>query len=229
MSLTRRLYPKGRAFRIPFNGYLESLHKALANQEVEAFNDAIGVLKSILPDTADFTADDATDWERRLGLISNTSVSLSDRKKAIIRKMAFPGNIPARGSYLWLQKQLRDAGFDVYVYENRFDDYPSGYITMQPEDVYGTDDILTDIDHGDMDHGDLDLGEVYNNIIANSITQEGDMNFSPGDNLRSTFFIGGSTIGTYASVSAIREVEFRQLILRTKPLQAVGFLFINYV
>jgi hypothetical protein len=214
---------------MPPNGFLEGLHKALAESELQAINDNKALLNSILPDNTEFSADDATDWERRLGIITNSATDLEDRKMAILRKMSFPGNIPARQHYLWLERQLRAAGFDVYVYENRFDYGNGSYYTMLPEDVYDTEDILDFIDHGELDHGDFDHGAGYNNIIANSITQEGDRRFSPGNNLRSTFFIGGDPIGSFASIPASREKEFRQLILFTKPTQTVGFLFIDYV
>lgn len=229
LRLTRRLYPKGRAFKIPFGGTLERVHTALNLSEARAVEDAKSILNSILPDNDAFTEADATQWERRLGLITSEGVSLEDRKAAITRKMNFPGKVRARQSWKWLQKQLRAAGFDVYVYENRFSDYPNGWITRDPVEVYGDETILEDICYGEHNYGEFNYGPRYNNLIANSITQAGDDGFDVGDNLRSTFFIGGNPIGTRADVPAERETEFRQLILMTKPAQTVGFLFINYV
>ena len=127
-KLGKTLYPTGRAFKIPFGGVFDKLNSALSESEQRAFDDAVSILDSALPDNNNFTTGDATDWERRLGLITNPSVPLSDRKLAIIRKMRHPGNIPARQNFLYLQGQLQDAGFDVFVFENIFPTTPDGII-----------------------------------------------------------------------------------------------------
>jgi hypothetical protein len=136
LTVTKRLYPTGRAFRMPVGGWSEKMHKGLITSEERAWNDAKSVLDSALPDNSNFTEQDATDWERRLGLITNPLVPLSDRKLAITRKINHPGTIKARQHYLYLQGQLRAAGFDVYVFENRFSDGLGGYYTKTPIEVY---------------------------------------------------------------------------------------------
>ena len=120
LKLTQRFYPKGRAFKIVSGSTKEKLHSALAESENDAYEDGLAVLDSILPDNPNFTAEDATDWERRLGLISNPFVLLSDRMLAIKRKINHPGTIPARQHYKYIEGQLQAAGFDVIVTENRF-------------------------------------------------------------------------------------------------------------
>jgi len=228
ISLTRQLYPLGRAFRMPFDGYLERLHVALALSEGRAYNDAISILDNILPDNANFSADDATDWERRLGLISNSLVSLSDRKLAIQRKINFPGIIKARQNYRYLQEQLQSAGFNVFVYENRISDGMGGYVTTNPISLIGSyeEDY---IEHGDFQHGGEQHGNVYSDIVVNDLDPKKDEHFSIGLNLRSTFFVGGSPLGTFANIPAVRRTELRQLILKVKPVQTVGYLFLSYV
>lgn len=227
IELTRSLYPTGRAFKMPKDGVLDKLHDGLAESESEAYDDAVSILNSILPDNAEFTEDDATDWERRLGLITNDAVSLANRKLAIIRKMNHPGTIPARQHYLYLQGQLQAAGFDVYVYENRFPLYPDGYETRTPQEVSGGSG--SGIQLGDFQLGDFQLGTQFFELVVNHIDPDFDNNFNIGLNLRSTFFIGGNPIGTYADVDLERKDEFRQLILKIKPVQTVAYLFINYV
>jgi uncharacterized protein YmfQ (DUF2313 family) len=120
LKLTKRLYPKGRAFRIVKDGALEKQNKGLIISENRAYESTISILDSILPDNDNFTAEDAVDWNRRLGLIDNAYTSLANKKKAIINKMNHPGTIKARQHYLYLEQQLRNSGFDVRVYENRF-------------------------------------------------------------------------------------------------------------
>lgn len=228
IRLTKQVYPTGRAFKMPFNGYLEGLHRALAISENQAYLDARAILNSILPDNDQFTENDASDWERRLGLITNSAVPLADRKLAILRKMNHPGSIAARQNYRYLQGQLQAAGFDVYVYENRFPDGGGGYVTHNPADLtYGAG--LVQVQHGDVQHGvPIQHGGLFQNIIANHIDEASDWLFNIGDNLRSTFFIGGPSLGAFASVNEDRKNEFRQLILKIKPVQTVGYLFINY-
>lgn len=230
ISLTRQLLPTGRAFKAPIGGAADKLYRGLARSEVRAYNDAVSILDAILPDNDNFSTEDATQWETRLGLISNPAVSLADRKLAILRKINHPGTIPARQHYLYLEKQLQDAGFNVYVHENRFPAYPDGYETKTPVDFSLTTYPTVDQQHGDqIQHGDVQHGGTYGNKIVNHIEQSLDDPFDLGSNLKSTFFVGGQTPGTYANVDTEREPEFRQLILRVKPVQTAGFLLINYV
>lgn len=227
LELTRSFYPTGRAFKMPKGGVLEKLHDGLAISEERAYLDAMSILNSILPDNAGFTAADATAWEVRLGMITNNAVPLADRKAAIIRKMNHPGTIKARQYYLYVEAQLRAAGFDVYVYENRFALYPDGYETKTPEEVSGT--TGQDVQYGDVQYGDAQMGDAFFEKVVNAIDEDIDLPFNIGTNLRSTFFIGGSPVGTFANVDVFRKKEFRQLILKIKPAQTVAFLFINYV
>jgi len=228
-QLTKQLYPKGRAFNMPVDSIFEKLHAAITLSEARAYNDSIATLNVILPDNMNFTADDATRWEERLGLITNTSVSLADRKLAIIRKINHPGTIPARQNWLYLQEQLQAAGFDVYVYENIF-----AGTTMTPTDILGAAIVGIaehdpNLEHGQAEHGSIETGSVYEDCVANYIDELLDAWFDVGANLRNTFFIAGPYIDQFADVELIRKEEFRQLILKIKPVQTVGFLFINYV
>ena len=248
LKLTDQLYPSGRAFKLFKNSDLKKLHQALGLSEERAYNDALSVLDSILPDNDNFSSDDASDWERRLGMITNESVSLDSRKSAILRKMNHPGTIPARQHYLYLQGQLRSAGFDVYVHENRF--FEGGiWVTKTPEELTIVDlatqmgdaqmgdfqmggtviSLGTSVQMGDAQMGDFQMGGSFNNKIVNYIDETIDETFNVGDNLRSTFFIGGTPVGQFSSVPLSRKDEFRQLILKIKPAQTVGYLLVNYV
>lgn len=225
-QLTKQLYPTGRAFRMPLASQFDKLHSALNLSENRAYLDALSILDSALPDNDNFTVEDARDWERRLGLITNEAVSLANRKLAILRKMNHPGDIAARQHYLYLERELQSAGFDVFVYENRFDDGMGGIETRTPIEVGATGDP---VQLADAQLGDSQLGGAEFALIANSIFQSQDATFSTGSNLRSTFFIGGNPIGTVANIEAARELEFRQLVLKVKPVQTVAYLFVNYI
>ncbi|KKL54821.1 hypothetical protein LCGC14_2261600, partial [marine sediment metagenome] len=82
------------------------------------------------------------------------------------------------------------------------------------------------IEHGEMEHGQI--GEQGITLIANYIDEDKDIGFDTGATLRSTFFVGGNPIGTFANVLKAREDEFRQLILKIKPVSSIGYLFINF-
>lgn len=231
LKLTKSLYPDGRVFEFHDANDMDLLHRALARGEARAWDDALDILNSILPDNDNFTAADATDWERRLGIASGgDSVPLADRKLAIIRKMNHPGTIKARQNYRYLQGQLQAAGFNVTVYENRFDDGGGGYITKTPSEILGDATVLANL--GTFNLGEANLAGTWSDqgvtVVANHIEEALDADFDIGDNYRSTFYIAGDTVDAFADVDADRKDEFRQLILLTKPVQTVAFLFINY-
>lgn len=239
VKLSKQLLPGGRAFKMPPSGddspptvgMLEVLHRALARSESRVYEAGLSIFDSMLPDNDNFTADDATDWERRLALYSAPGTSLADRKAAIKVKMRYPGNTAARQHYAFIQAQLRDAGFDVYVYENRFlEGSPPGYITKTPAEVLGI--AAGNASLGGFSLGELNLGSQWADdgitIVANYLEEALDAEYGFDDNLRATFFIAGATVSTFANVSAVRKVEFRKLLLELKPLHAVGYLFINY-
>lgn len=226
-ALTKQLLPTGRAFRLPVGGYFEKLMNGLHASEARAYADAVSILNSALPDNDNFSAADATAWERRLGLITNSLVSLADRKLAIKRKMAHPGLIPARQNYLYLQGQLQAAGFDVYVFENRFADYYEGYVTKTPNEFSLLPYPVAQVQHGQIQHGQVS-GQVFGNKIVNNINENYDNNFNIGSSYVSTFFIGAQTPGEWAVVDVNRKDEFRQLVLKIKPVQTVAYLLINF-
>ena len=244
LQLTKQLYPRGRSFKLFTNSWFEKLHIGLAISEAKAYTDSVAILNSILPDNNNFTSDDATDWERRLGLVSNPLVPLEDRKLAIKRKMNHPGTIKARQHYLYIQGQLQQAGFNVYVYENFGGELPADFIVI-PEiasldeanlDEFNLGDATTvypnlfgvpNLDEFNLGEFNLDE-EVYLNKIVNNIPTEADSYFDIGQTARATFFIGGPTDGSFANVPLVRRNEFRKLILTLKPVQNVGYLLINY-
>lgn len=228
LKLTKQLYPTGRAFKIPYLSDFERLHKALDVGEGNAVKDAIAIQDSVLPDNPNFTTDDATDWERRLGLITNQATALSLRMLAIKNKLNYPTLNPAKEHWQNLEAQLQAAGFNVYVYENRFPLYPTGYFTKTPIDITGDYTLLSYVEHGQIQHGQAEHGYWYNNKVANHIDESRDLVFDIGNNFRSTFFVGGNPIGSYASVPTSRKNELRQMILKLKPVQTVAFLFITY-
>lgn len=138
---------------MPWNGFFQKMMDGLAESESRFLDDSFSLLDSLLPDNDNFLTDDADQWEIRLGMITSIGATLEDRKAAITRKLAHPSTIKARQHFVYLEGQLRDAGFDVYVHENRFGDpvYPpdedtSPFVTHQPEDFFPLEgsDVIRD-------------------------------------------------------------------------------------
>jgi len=220
------------ASMVAAGGILHRLHEAIGDVQSQTWSDAISVIDSTIADNPNFTIDDANAWYRRLGIYNSGTVPLADMMQAINQKINYPGEtVYGRSHYLFIQAQLRLAGFDVYVYENRFPDGMGGYITKTPSEVLGVITGMAIL--GLFDLGDADLGGDYSDtgmsLVVNYIEEYKDNDFSIGDNYRSTFFVAGSVIGDFAEVPLSRKIEFRQLILQLKPAQTVGILFINYV
>lgn len=228
VRLSKQLLPTGALWKMVGENYMHGLFRALAQEKGKFYEDAVSIQDTLLPDNPRFTTDDAEIWERVLKLPSNSSVSLEDRKAAIRRKMAGPGNQKARGHFLYLERQFQAAGFDVWVHENLFPAYPSGYTRVAPNSLYGNANFISP-EYDDTYYGEPQYGGYYNNIIANSIDQDFDNYFDLGGSLAHTFFIGGEVLGTYTSIPAAREKEFRQLVLSQKQAQLVAFLFINLI
>ena len=216
--LTKQLYPTGRAFRVSKDGELDKMHDGLILSENRFHEDIRAVLNSILPDNDDFTLQDATRWEQLLGLITNENVSLDERKQAIIRKMNHPGIVRARQNYLYLQEQLQLAGFTVYVHELIPDTLISVLVSY-----------MEMVQCGQYQVGQIQCGQLYYaNKVVNHLDDLKDRFFAVGNNNRSIFVVGRSGFGGFTSVPTARKEEFRQLILKIKPAQSVGYLLINY-
>lgn len=221
LSLTKRLYPTGRAWRLFLGSRFEQVHLALRDTEVEAYTAGLEVLNKILPDNTNFTAQDASDWERRLGISASTQTSLEDRKAAILRKYSHPGNVLGRSSAVYLEGQLQAAGFNVFVHENPTGIDPSTFFTSTNSLNFAGENAFfgPEVRFG---------GGVGGFLVVNSLDPSIDQNFNLGSDFRNTFFIGGATLGDFANVPQAREIEFRQLILTLKPAHLAGALLINY-
>jgi hypothetical protein len=83
--------------------------------------------------------------------------------------------------------------------------------------------------YGQLNYGAQGIADTT--VIANHIEEEKDefYNFGSSVNLRATFFVGGFNFGDRAVVDPDRKKEFRELILKMKPAQTAGILYIDYV
>lgn len=225
-NLVINLYPTGRVWNMSENSNFFKLHKGLNTLILAFLEDSYATIDSSFPDNANFTIDDATLWEYSLGLTLSPDLDLESRKKAILRKKAFPQNKKARQDIKYIETQLNAAGFNVKLYENVFYDDDGNLYYKTPSDILNNQVSL--VQHGGTtQHGNgTQHGGGNSEVIANSIQQE---DYNPGGNLWATFFIAGNSINETAYVPKIREKEFRELVLKLKPAHLVAYLFINYV
>lgn len=221
MNLIRQLYPTGRAWFLKVNSVFFNLHLAINRSFIRIIEDSKFTIDSIFPDNENFSIEDAALWEFRFGLVTNNFLSLEDRKKAILRKMAYPSNIKARQHRSFIESQLQKAGFNVWVHENT-----PPYKT--PEDIVSL--FVGATQHGPpTQHGaGTQHGSVGFNIVANLSTQNESYTIGAG-NIWASFFIGGEILGSPAEVQSARLIEFKELILKLKPAHTVAFLFVNFV
>lgn len=219
-SLTAQLYPTGRAFSYNEDSFFFKFHNSINTQFATLINDAKLLLDGLFPDNDNFSLEDAEIWENRFGLSISENLSLEDRKLIIRRKMAFPNGIICRQNENFIQSQLRDAGFDVYIHPNQ-PPYQS------PSDIL--DVSLTTVQHGDIQHGNNSQHGGGNfSVIAN--TTEEVENYAIGTgNLWSTFFIGGENLGDFAEIPSSRLREFKEMVLKLKPCHLTAFTFINFI
>ncbi len=224
-DLAIQLYPTGRAFYTLKNGIKDLIHIAINRSFIRIINDAKSTIDSTFPDNDNFNVDDCSLWEYRLGIVTNTSLSVVDRRAAILRKTSRGRNVPARQSPSYIQYQLQVAGFNVYVHENIF--LEGGiWIYKTPQEITAGGTNI--VQHGNgFQHGiGAEHGASGAQVIANSFQQN--ESFSVGtESLWATFFIGGETLGSFAVIPVNRMEEFRELVLTLKPAHTVAFTFIT--
>jgi len=230
-NLSRQLFPEARAFKMPPGGIFDRLDSTLDKSMARGYNDALSVPGSMFPNSPTFTTDDAARMELDYGIYSAPGTTLTDRKAAILQAMQYPGTVAPRCTAEYIQDQLRLAGFDVYLYENRFPDGMGGYITKTPSEILGISAgraYFNSINFNDADFNE-DWATSGITLVANYLEESKDAGFTISPNYRSTFYIAGAAITDFANVPAARKIEFRQLILQLKPQQTCGILFISFV
>lgn len=241
LDVSKRLFPKGKAFLFVPGGVMDKILLGLAKSEARLLDDMVGIYDSMFPDNENFTEEDAINWEKKLGIVARVGVSLANRKLAICQKMFYPSSDAPRQHYLYIQEQLRAAGFDVYVHLNPLGMAPEDALalvdatqhqtTLEHEDTveHSGFGLFASIHSDDLMHGDeVEHGAGYDNIVVNYVDADKDATYVFNNNYKFSFFIAGLTYTDFASVSLERKEEFRQLILQLKPMHTQAILYINY-
>ena len=224
-NLATQLYPTGRAWYMLKNSVMDKFHSAINVSFVRLVDDSIQTLNSCFPDNENFSEDDCNLWEYRFGMRTNSALSLTVRRNAILQRMARGRNVPARQHIKYLEYQLQLAGFNVWLHENGF--VESGVrVFKRPQDIIAL--MPENVQHGSFtQHGiGIQHGGVNAEIIANSY-RDNELYSVADEYLWATFFSGGETLGEVAEIPENRIEEFRELVLKLKPAHLVAFTFIN--
>jgi hypothetical protein len=219
-DLAIQLYPTGRAFYTKKGSVKDNIHLSFNRSFIRIIDDCQYTLDSCFPDNENFNEDDCALWEWRFGMVVDLTTSIDDRRKAIFRRMGRGRNVPARQHKNYIEYQLRIAGFDVYVHENTIP-------YRRPQDIIAL--VPTNVQHGGTSqHGiGMQHGGVSSQLIANSHNPN-ELYSVNDENLWASFFIGGAVLGDMANIPAIRQEEFRELVLKLKAAHLVAFTFISY-
>lgn len=209
-KLNNQLFPTGRAWWKLKGSVFSNLMEGLALSESRVQNDIIKLQNDFFADSTLMSFESVDRWNYVLGLkgVGTQNEQLS----AIYQRQAFPNNTLARQSNVYIQQQLQLAGFDVYVYSQYYNPQASLYDNCTYDSVV------------------YDKGNDSYTLLVDNVDESLDQSFVlVDDGLRATAFVGGETLGSYATVPIARKNEFRELMLRLKPAQVVMILYINYI
>lgn len=246
----------GNAF-IQTSGSEASPSKRLVNAFLKSieryYADLLSLLDQILADNDNFDEIDASNWERVFGLLAG-SLTIDERKVNILNRQGYPNGELERSSSEFLQDELQRNGFDVFIQENRFPDGAGGWLTEDP-DLAGTLPEQMGLSQMGIAEMNGDIPGLDFTIIANYIDESLDETYfdnvfplnqmgisemgvtemdtfielTRDEELRFTFFLGGQSYPSEATVPLTRKDEFRQLVLRLKQNHNIAFAYINYL
>lgn len=221
-GLSDNLYPTGRAFYAPKGGNFDALKQSVNSIMAKFLVDIDQTFDSTFPDNDNFTESDADIWEYQLGIRNVPGLDLDFRRQNILIKLGYPNDVLSRTNLSFIQSQLDLYGFNLTVHENT----PPYKSPIDLNDLT----LIQNTHSDDSFHGNnFTHGGGGFQIIANSIDPNEIYSFGNETNLWSTFFISGPVLGEFANVDANRESEFRELIIKFKPLHTAAFIFINFI
>lgn len=205
------------------------------------------------PGSKYYLFEDTENWERVYGIIPPIGATEEERTQVVLQRLSYPNGYKAKGTAGFIQLQLRNAGFDVYVHENRF---PLSYIEAQ----CGTSQCGIATCGGSVLSGEGNFENRlpesgYTEIVTNYLDPNEDIKYL--DNIsglgcgdfnsqcgvaecqtatyvtekayHNYLFISDETYPNLADVDSNRRSELRQMILKYKPAHAVVFNYINYI
>jgi len=246
------MLPRGRAFNVPEGSVMDKLFRGIAKSFEKYQEDANFLKEQLSPLTEGFSTEDAKLWEERLWILTKTdNFDFDLRKEIILQRMRYPGKFLGRNSAAYMEFLLKDAGFgdNVRVFANRFSDGAGGIESLSPSflDVsIFMDDSGSAPEQAFMDDrtevagntsfmgrfGVAGIVQLVLNTIAPDLGDDEIIIPIPNDKLKYTFFISGGNgieVSDILIIPKDRELEFRLLILTSKPAESLGILNVQYV
>lgn len=203
------------------------LINAFLKSHERAYSAALSLQYQILADNDKFDEVDAANWERVYGITQN-GLTLEERKANILRRQSYPSGVAERCTKDFIQAELNKAGFFVTVTENRFKN--ADYWNVQTP-VAGFTICANAVDEQqDAKFYDVLVSQSEMGLCEMGVNEMIYLQTPPSDlQLRSTFFISGAEYPNKIDIPINRKDEFRQLVLKLKPLHTVAYLYINYI
>lgn len=240
IKVFKHLLPTGRAWTLTVNKNLRKFFEALA-PEMQAPKDYFdGILLDVFPQTTRFLSE----WESQFGL-SNVRLNTATRRQRLDAAWKNTGG----QSPDYIQKLLRENGFNVYVHDwwELGTEPPVGTSAAatprNPLSVLNPEYALTlpGVDCGEplaecgeefAECGNGPIGLVGYPLVNKFIYDSDEVGYTvPSDSAYWPFFmyVGGPNFGDVAEIPAIRRFEFEELILRTRPAHLWIGVIVRYV
>lgn len=230
-DLYKQLLPTGRAWNLYKGSNLDYLFSCLSENDLKKYDLVEKIKKVSLPYTIT-TIEEVKIWEQRFGIISNSSLSVEERKLEIIRKYDYPSNFLERQGLYFMETEIRKAGYNVYLKDNIFYDNGGNLYTKDPNALTSTGNMLDKYSLGEYV---LDSGSLDYTLLANNIDEQKDASYVFSSNFEEIIFVGNISVkdnnstDLHAIVNKKRKKEFRELLFKLKPTHSVCVLYINYL
>lgn len=171
------------------------------------------------------------DLEKEFGLIKNTSLTEDERRQAL---QSTKTNNNGTGTGDFMQKALRDAGFDLRVYINDPPTDPAPFVDTQFQWHFG------DVDNAIYGNENMVYGRSAGELIVNGINDDQFSTPTNPDHYGMVFFIGGNgsarsiITGELVQISSAqipfsRSSELLRLITRYKPAHSWCGLIAEFI
>ena len=245
-TLIDKLFPTGRAWlQKPFK-IMTAIKGGIADELEDARAAALLLKDSIFPSFMDEQF--ISDWESRFRLPVQSALTIEERRERLVAQWLSGTGQTAEH----IQNKLQESGFDVYVtdgvsdaeFDSLLGEYVLGDFVLEGSVVIGervvanpcaqfssVGTILGDFVLGDNFVLDKNRPRIIVNHIDNTLENE---EFCPLDteDYKYVFYIQGGpgpALGEIATIPAARYKEFREIVLKYKPMNSWVLVFLEMV
>ena len=245
-NLIDKLFPTGRAWlQKPFK-IMTAIKGGIADELEDARAAALLLKDSIFPSLMDEQF--ISDWESRFRLPEQTALTIEERRERLVAQWLSGTGQTAEH----IQNKLQESGFDVFVtdgvsdaeFDSLLGEYVLGDFALEGaviigdqvianpcEQVSTVGTILGDFVLGDGFVLDKNKPRIIVNHIDDSLENE---DFCPlaVEQYKYVFYVQGGpgpALGEIATIPAARYKEFREIVLKYKPMNSWVLAFVQMV